>query len=133
MAASTHIFFNAEKSLAAVADELGALLILSFRFIDGEFKKYQAEGGMLVLQLQEEHGFENDKDIPFEHFRYWLSIDCLYRLNIHPYNEHMRQSAARLAYHLILGHLGYPAMLVEDLQQLVEINETPVKPVKPEF
>jgi hypothetical protein len=127
MAVSTHVFFNSKKSLGDAAEELGKLLTLQFRFIEGDFKSYGAEGCMMALRLFDDHGFEDDKQIPFERFRYWLKFDCLYRLDVYPYNEQMRQATARLTYHLITSQLGYPAMLVEDLQTLVEINEVPKK------
>lgn len=125
MAKSTHIFFNSEKPLAEAAEALGKLLLVQFHYIEGEFPRWQADECMMRLALHDDHGFDDDKEIPFEHFRYWLAFDCLYHNNLHPYDEQMRQITARLAYQLITNQLGFSAMLVEDLQKVIAINKRP--------
>jgi hypothetical protein len=126
MAKSTHIFFNATKDLAEVSEELGKLMCLSFQRSQEDSSAFVAAGCMMDVMLRNDHDFENDRGIPFERFQFWLCFDCLYRNNVHPHDEHMRQATARLAYQLIIDRLGYPAMLVEDLQKLVSIHKLPI-------
>jgi hypothetical protein len=125
MAKTTHVFFNSEKTLPEVAEELGKLLLVQFHYIESEFPRWQADTCMMRLALHDDHGFDDDHEIPFEHFRYWLTLDCLYHNDGYPYNEQMRQVTARLVYELITARLGYSAMLVEDLQKLIAINKKP--------
>lgn len=125
MGKSSTIFFNSGKSLEQTVREISDLLSVSLHKIHDkeiDFIRYEGIGLFLNIKLYDKHNMENDRNMKFEKYIYLLDFTDQYR-GVKS-SDQLRQSAAMVAYQLIMNVLKYPALLVEDMQRLVEQSDS---------
>lgn len=126
MMPETEVFFESGRPLAETAAEISDLLNIKLnRAENAQISHVRYEGASLCLEvlLYNDHEHEDDDIDPrmkFSRYTYVLKFINGYR----GYEENgvLRQAMARLAFVLITDRLRYPAMLIEDMQQLVAIS-----------
>lgn len=117
----TSVFFSPPDDVRGCVSSLEQLLWLKFNVErDGDMTRYCAACLGLQLVLFGDHGFVNDAGIPFEDFTTVLDI-LVPRQEIDArVIDAYRLAVGRFVLSLITKKLGWKAILVDNLERLVE-------------
>lgn len=121
MGKTSTVFFNSRKTLEETAQEISGILRVPLKRHHEEessITRYEGLGMFVHIVLYDKHDMENDRDMHFENYAYLLDFADQYREA--QGSDLLRQSAAMVTYQIITNVLKYQAMLVEDMQRLVE-------------
>jgi hypothetical protein len=119
MSESRDIFVDSEAGMANLAKEIESLLNIQFQLISDRYETwYEYRNPRISLTLGE-HDFENDRDINFEEYRYYLSVIAL-NLDTEAERKKWRDEFASFVFQKLKATQKYRLMLVEDLQVKLE-------------
>jgi len=120
MSASISIFIEYEKDIEKTVSDIQIALGVKLEPIpDSEYHSYQHVGLGFVMTLYGNHGLEDDKDISFSKYQYEIDFDEIRGGIRAEYWENLQYYVAMYSYSKIVKELKCPAMIVDDLQELI--------------
>lgn len=117
MSLDIDIFFNSGMPLEATAGQIAVLFEIPFE-LKNDPPRFEYNGLDLYVLLYDEHGLVDDGTLLFTRYRYKLSIVNRYQRA--PYAYEMREYVARYMFQRLVDVYKFPAMLVEDVQRLLD-------------
>jgi len=118
MGTTNAIYFNSNADLVSTVDALSSYLKLSFvAEKENDINYYKALVFGVEVLISDDHGMEDDGPLCFSNYRFELLFRGWYR-HVAGIVE-VQKAMAFVSYEILTGMLNWPAMLVEDAQQLV--------------
>lgn len=120
MAESWYVFLAASDPLEQIVDHITALMRVAFHpCAPADARCYEARTSYARITIFGDHGFENDRDMPFEDYPYAIEIRAIRDRHIATNVEQTEQWARHL-FEQLKGTDRYSLLLVWDVQQKLQ-------------
>lgn len=124
MSAPLSIFFNSGMPLVETVEELARLLSIDFRRAEERgLVRYEHSGIGYGLVLFSDHGLVDDRGIKFSRYEYQCDVDVGEEGVRLETAASLRRDIAAYLFEKIVQECRWPAMMVFNLQELVESFE----------
>lgn len=124
MSASMSVFFNSGMELDETVRDLQRLLLVEFaREGEGDLVRHRHVGLGYALTLLADHGLVDDCGIQFEKYKYECDIDVVGEGVRNDTAVALRHDLAAYVFDRIVQGRQWPAMVVFNLQELIESFE----------
>jgi len=119
MSESMNIFVCAQEDMEVFTKDIASVLGIKLRLAsEGEEAFYEFSDQHVVFTLGE-HDFENDRDLNFSDYRYWISVRASDGWGWKE-RESRRDDFTRLVFEKLKATQRYSLMLVKNLQVKLE-------------
>jgi hypothetical protein len=120
MAESWYVFLAASDPLEQIVDHIAAIMRVPFHpCTPADARCYEARTPYAHITIFGDHGFENDRDMPFEDYPYAIEIRAIRDRHLATNVEQAAQWATRL-FEQLKATDRYSLLLVWDVQQKLQ-------------
>src|SRR5688572_7371002 len=118
------VFFNSGMSLDETASDLQRLLFIDLkREVEEGLSRYRHTGLGYAMTLLADHGLVDDQEIHFSRYRYQCAVDVVEEGVRRDTSAALRRDIAMCLFDKIIHDRRWPAMVVFNLEDLVESFE----------